>query len=407
MRLNTVFNKLILIRILVLTLVIAGLGAYYLKKKQLAAEYYIPLVIATHTNGDKYVGSLTCMDCHSDIYKNHTKTAHYNSSGIANFQNIKGSFSEGSNILDLPEVKFELKQEQDSFFQHTKIKNRTVRIPPEKFDIVIGSGVRGQSYASWSGDELYQLQSSYHAPDDNWINSPGYPNYYLKRPIIDECLKCHFTYAQNKAYSSPRNEYVKEQMVYGIDCERCHGPSEKHVTYHKNNPESLKAHAMVTISDLTRKQRLDVCAQCHSGSLSQVSPGNTFSFLAGEDLENYYTDPNSGLEITPDVHANQYGLLTKSKCFNKTETMDCATCHNPHQNQRGETAYFNSKCLSCHSNNVTGCKVEESKFNEAGQNCIACHMPLRPSNTMTAQLAKDSIEMAFYIRTHLIGIYPD
>src|SRR5690606_37890963 len=99
-------------------------------------------------------------------------------------------------------------------------------ISNSKIDIVFGSGVRAQSYLTWTDDKLWQLQASYHASTQNWINSPGYADYvsdYL-RPITARCLECHTTYANNNAVLNINNSYDKKQIIYGIDCERCHGP---------------------------------------------------------------------------------------------------------------------------------------------------------------------------------------
>jgi hypothetical protein len=85
--------------------------------------------------------------------------------------------------------------------------------------------------------------------------------------------------------------------------------------------------------------------------------------------------------------------------------MDCATCHNPHKNQRGNTDYFNQKCMSCHSSATVDCKADASDLSHMANNCIACHMPTTPSQAMRVQLNKDSLETSFNIRTHLIGIY--
>ena len=70
--------------------------------------------------------------------------------------------------------------------------------PPSKFDIVIGSGVKGQSYLTWKEEELFQLQTSYYTPLDDWVNSPSFPTYQYTRPIGDACLKCHTTFATNR-----------------------------------------------------------------------------------------------------------------------------------------------------------------------------------------------------------------
>lgn len=381
---------------------------YHCKNPEKESDYFSPKALATHFNGENYVGSETCMECHADIYADHLKTAHFNTSAPATEKTVLGNFAAGSNILDIEQARFTLERKADSLYQYTEIKNRNVKIAPSTFDIVIGSGVRGQSYATWQNNQLFQLQTSYHTPSDSWVNSPGFPFFvWQDRPVRDACLKCHVTFATNLDFSGHGNRYDKEKIIYGVDCEKCHRPSEKHVVYHRENPEIATAKFMLSLDSISRQQRLDVCAQCHSGSRDQLLKGNSFSFLSGEILDEYARNSYKGKPSEKlDVHGNQYGLLTRSKCFEQSPTMDCVTCHNPHKNQRGNTAYFNQKCMSCHSGRTPICSVEASKMETIGNNCIACHMPVTPSDAMKVQLKRsDSEETSFYIRSHLIGIY--
>ncbi len=63
---------------------------------------------------------------------------------------------------------------------------------------MIGSGVRGQSYLYWHGDQLYELPVSYWSDGSRWINSPGYKNGTMNfsRAAIPRCLECHATYIE-------------------------------------------------------------------------------------------------------------------------------------------------------------------------------------------------------------------
>ena len=74
------------------------------------SEYNSPQVLATHFNGENFVGSHTCIECHADIYVSHIKTAHYRTSALADTNTVKGSFKPGSNTLDLKDIAFEMKQ---------------------------------------------------------------------------------------------------------------------------------------------------------------------------------------------------------------------------------------------------------------------------------------------------------
>jgi len=47
-------------------------------------ETMVPIEpIATAYNGLEYAGSQTCITCHEDIYNQHLKTAHFNTSQLA------------------------------------------------------------------------------------------------------------------------------------------------------------------------------------------------------------------------------------------------------------------------------------------------------------------------------------
>jgi len=76
---------------------------------------------------------------------------------------------------DNPGLYFKMEAKPNVFYQTAvagwpgQLKTRT-----ERMDIVIGSGVRGQSYLYWHGDQLYELPVSYWSDGSRWINSPGF-----------------------------------------------------------------------------------------------------------------------------------------------------------------------------------------------------------------------------------------
>jgi hypothetical protein len=401
-------KKVFLNSVVIVSSVLLATVVYQCKNPNVASEYASPDILATHFNGEQFVGSETCIECHANIYASHLKTAHFKTSALTDSTNIKGSFVPGSNTLDIESTFFTMFEKEGSFYQHAKIKNRFKMTDPDRFDIVIGSGVRGQSYLTWKENQLFQLQTSYYTPTNSWVNSPGYPSYSIERPIRDACIKCHVTFAKNDNLSKDGNGYDRKELIYGIDCERCHRPAKKHVVYHRNNPEIKTAKYMMSFDTMSQQQRLDACAQCHSGLKGELKKGNSFSFFAGDNLNEYAQNVDDGIQNDKlDVHGNQYGLLTESQCFKKTATMNCATCHNPHENQRGKTEYFNQKCMECHLANTVLCKAEISKTKKMSNDCISCHMPTKPSTAMTIQLTNDTIETAFNIRTHLIAIYDE
>jgi hypothetical protein len=379
--------------------------AIYLKYTTQISEYLEPEILATHYNGAHFVGSQTCIECHKEIYETHLATAHFNTSATAAIDHIKGNFAEGHNKLNLSGVSIKMSHEDNQFYQLSEPYFGETGTKKDKIDIVVGSGVKGQSHLGWENNRLYQLQASYYEPTRSWINSPNFPDVPFKRSVDDSCLKCHVTFAKKADVFAEDPIYDRTQIMLGIDCERCHGPLEQHVRFHRNNPAEMAAKFVDSYQLYTRQQRLDACAVCHSGLQAQQIKGNPFSFLAGDTLAFYtknYMRRNSNANL--DVHGNQVGLLMESECFKNTEKMDCLTCHDPHKNQRGDTVDFNLKCISCH----TMASINSSSTaggHEVGQDCISCHMPLLPSKVMTLQLGPGMEEVPVYIRTHLIGNY--
>ncbi len=377
---------------------------WYFKWSIEVSEYLEPEIVATHYNGSNYVGSQTCLECHADIYNSHLSTNHFNTSSFADIKHIKGSINIDSNELNLRGVRLKMIEEDDNYFQLSKAKFGDTSLTKSQIDIVIGSGVKGQSYLSWEGDELFQLQASYFKSNGSWVNSPNFPDYSFTREVDDNCIKCHVTFAKNKDISGIGNSYDRTKIILGIDCERCHGPSEKHVKYHRSNPEVMSAKFVDNFNKYSRQQRLDACAVCHSGLQSQQIKGNPFSFLAGDTLA-LFSKNVSSYKTTPklDVHGNQYGLLVQSKCYVESNSMDCITCHDPHKNQRSDFNYFNAKCISCHSNKLK--LIESSVDHDKNRNCISCHMPNIPSDAMKISLDPNKKQTPVNVRTHLIGIY--
>ena len=62
--------------------------------------------------------------------------------------------------------------------------------------------------------------------------------------------------------------------------------------------------------------------------------------------------------------------MYRSRCYTGSdEKLHCVTCHDPHKNAETAPAYYESKCLSCHSSGKPACPVNPAN------GCIACHMP--------------------------------
>ena len=79
--------------------------------------------------------------------------------------------------------------------------------------------------------------------------------------------------------------------------------------------------------------------------------------------------------------------LSQSRCFLKSGTLSCLTCHEPHEPAASKpVAFFNEKCLTCHTG-TAGC------LSKGRSNCIDCHMP------------RVSPQAPLHFTNHWIGIY--
>ena len=363
--------------------------------------------------GEAYAGSDKCIKCHGSIYASYLQTAHYQSSRPATIHSVHGNFAGGHNRVTFKDGSTVSMEKKDSgLYQVSNINGKQDRA--QRFDIVFGR-VKAETYLYWKGNGLFQLPISYFKGLNDWSNSPGYTaaHAYFDRPIVQRCFECHSSYIkelpqQNTAITDHNIEFDKGSLIYGIDCERCHGPAAAHADFQTAHPEEKKARYIVVYKLLTRKQRLDACAVCHSGNKDPMQ-ASTFDFKPGDALEKFkelrYLKENNSL-ATLDVHGNQNGLLALSKCF-LMSNMDCGNCHDTHKNEASDMSIYSQKCMKCHnSENHNFCKAKDISVDAIKANCIECHMPLKPSNSIGIFSTGDKKEMPYFVRTHYIAIYP-
>jgi hypothetical protein len=354
-----------------------------------------------------FVGSAACASCHKDIYASHIKTAHYLDSRPATAAFIKGSFKGNKNRFVYNDHLEVLMEKKDGHFFQTALFNGNTT-ESEAFAIVIGSGRKGQSYLYWDGDRLFQLPISYYVPLDSWVNSPGYPTnlIYFNKQVRGQCMECHGTNASIAEVDNKGTVFDSSSIMYGIDCERCHGPGSQHVAWHNAHPGELTGKYIVNAKRLGRQQRLDACALCHSGFRQENQP--SFSFRVGDTLNNYSTvNYDTSATATLDVHGNQYGLLTASKCFQQSQ-MDCSSCHDPHSNENAKMDVYSQRCLSCHdAASQHSCSAPVVKQMHLTANCVDCHMPALASQKIIMRISGKDQLIHDLVRTHRVAIYPD
>ena len=382
----------------------------------LGAAFQPPTQATPEAQHGKYAGDPACLSCHRDQGTSYVHTSHHLTSQPANKDSILGSFHEGSNVLmiadpaaasDNPGLYFKMEARANGFYQTAvagwpgQLQKRS-----ERMDVVIGSGVRGQSYLYWHGDRLYELPVSYWSDGGRWINSPGFKDGTMSfsRAVIPRCLECHATFIQARSPDPLSNQYEPASLVTGIACERCHGPGEAHIALHQAKKTAaasdLAPEAILNPASFSRDRQVDLCALCHNGIRSEeLVPA--FSYTPGKPLDAYLHPAEGDLAAHPDVHGNQVGLLQKSRCYVSSPNMSCSTCHDVHQPERAAAAY-SDRCLTCHR--VESCGMSKTMGHKIAENCIDCHMPVESTNAIASETAGQVIRPK--MRNHWIKVYP-
>ncbi len=360
--------------------------------------------------GTDYSGSQSCITCHQTVHQSALQTAHYKATAPASVENGLGNFTDGQNVFQYDATtQLKMEKRHDSLYQ-VLYKNGK-EVAAYKFDIVFG-GQNAQTAVYWRGNDTYELPISYYKSVDKWGTSPGFSasQPYFERRIVQDCYACHSSNI-NKVADKNHPSYMavddvmrKEHIIHGIDCERCHGPAKKHVDYHLKFPNIKAAHGIVNFNSLTNQQKLDACAICHSGSAG-LKIKSRFEFKMGNNLLDFYRTPPT---TSNDVHGNQAGLLSQSKCFTKSGTLNCITCHSPHENATKNLASYSKICISCHTvqkhNTITVKAIAQQQIKG---NCIDCHMPNQASNAIDFKVSHDASTSSYNLRTHRIALYLD
>lgn len=358
------------------------------------------------SRGPAYAGSATCVSCHQDLTKSAVHNSHFNASKILTAPGSADSLHipDGEFIFN-ENTKVQVKNRADGLYQSALLNG--VDRKTEHTAMIFGAGKSAYTFAFWYGKQLMQMPLNYLTKEHQWVNSPGFPEdqIYFGRPIIARCLECHSSFADKKLVQGPNfsitEEYVKNSIIAGIDCERCHGPAAQHVTFHQENPTVKTANFMVSYKKLALSRRIDACGVCHSGTGIQTV-SSTFNFKPGDTLKTL-PQYNAYSGEDPDVHGKQKPLLEASLCY-KIGKAECITCHDMHDNKSSGVTIYSAKCISCHQD-VKHETLKEKNKAVLAKNCIDCHMPIKESHAIGFQMSNSKEKIPYKLRTHRIAIY--
>lgn len=216
-----------------------------------------------------------------------------------------------------------------------------------------GLGVAGQTYVFEKDGVFYESRISYYSEVGGLDLTMGALNSkpnniteaagrFMGRDEKLRCFGCHATHAvEGRALTL-------DTLIPGVQCERCHGPTEHHLEGIKRGDVAMAR--MKDLRAMSAEDTSNFCGQCH----------RTWAEIAGE-----------GTLGIANIRFQPY-RLTNSKCYDPDDQrIRCFACHDPHREIDQVDAHYDSKCQACHAGGKPGtkaCKV-------AASNCVSCHMP--------------------------------
>jgi photosynthetic reaction center cytochrome c subunit len=240
-------------------------------------------------------------------------------------------------------------------------------------DYVIGSGNHANGYLVNLDGHLFQSPVAFYKSRNSYDLAPGYEKTQdpdFTRPVAEGCVFCH---AGSELHVSGTENQFRAPVfpAAAITCERCHGPSERHLA-------DPRAGTIVNPSKLETAARDSICEQCHlMGAARVLNPGREFrDFQPGQKFESTFTTYHDVLP--PDTPAKEFKVISHveqlalSVCARLSQgRLWCGTCHDPHNKPAEPVQYYRSRCLSCHKDAFS------KSHPNADSNCISCHMPRR------------------------------
>jgi len=258
---------------------------------------------------------------------------------------------------------------------HRVEENGTVAELPVKYQI--GGRMMGSTFAVEVHDYLFESPTSWFN-GFGWDVSPGYESSRVlefSRSITKSCLYCH---ASGAKFDDSDGRHLTVKNLDPITCDRCHGPTEKHVA-HPTKKNILNP------AKLSGPLRDSICEQCHlEGSGRVLNPGKDWTdFQPGAKAEDSFATyalvgGEDNHEVIP---ASEVEQLAQSKCASAYHgKLWCGSCHNPHRPSDPRREEIKAACTSCHR------KLSPASHPSVVSECTSCHMPVR-ATTIVAHAA--------------------
>jgi len=378
---------------------------------------------------DGYVSSLACAECHPGQHDTWHASYHRKMTQRATPDAVVGDFTDKH--VELDGVGYDLYRRGEEFWVKITLP-AAGQAPPQIISrpVVLTTGSHHmQVYwlPTGSGRTVRELPICFLLEDQRWITRDA--SFLMPRradpspPRIGrwnaECINCHVTHGRTRPSPTERETSTDSLVAeFGIACEACHGPGERHVKFRRG--ESVEDQ-IVNPASLSSQRSAQVCGRCHSITLPRTRsdlvdrlehghrfrPGDaladsvhisrndqaTRDIIKAYILRNdNYVDQLNDSQFWGDgivrVAGREFNGLVESACYQKGE-MACVSCHVLHKpagdtrpvaewadDQLKTDALGDKACTQCHaSEKYADDGHTHHQASSSGSRCYNCHMP--------------------------------
>ena len=383
------------------------------------------------TAADEYVGSDACRECHARNHETWHASYHRTMTQLASPASILVEFNGEPITVEGRTYRFKRRGEQfwvsmpdpDAPFQPTSPELTRIERP-----IVLVTGSHYMQlywYPTGHTRTLGLVPIHYFMEERKWLPTSA----TLLRPKTEfasdtgrwngRCIQCHATHGRSR----PLEDGGMDSQVaeFGISCEACHGPGERHVAFRRaagrEGASTDGSDPIVNPTKLSAKASSQVCGLCHSYTVPlsdererreltrgfDFRPGGELEKSLGlvrrddttkRHLERFKLDLEEYLaqRFWPDgmsrVAGREYNAMADSACHVRGE-LACASCHSMHKEvSDGRSLHdwadkqvkpgmeTDAACTQCHATERYAAESHTHHgAGSSGSRCYNCHLP--------------------------------
>ncbi|MDR9828074.1 multiheme c-type cytochrome [Vibrio sp. FNV 38] len=347
-----------------------------------------------------FIGSKTCIDCHSDEVEAWKGSHHDMAMTHAASDTVLGDFNDVIVSHENKDNRFFRKGDEywvniegaDGIFADFKIDYTFGFEPLQQYMVKFDDGRIQLIPFAWDsrpknegGQVWFHLYPELNVKDEfYWTNTGQNWNFM--------CADCHSTNL-NKNYDIKTNTYDTTWSEINVSCEACHGAASEHVTWANKKEATItkhfgfdrdlsqavkewvyqEGHSTLQPQKIVATDQVNTCAQCHS---RRTQLNESYDHVQKSFFDRYRLSLVSSELYHHDgqIYDENYvlGSFLQSQMAEKGVT--CTNCHDPHSAKLKIPE--EAVCLQCHV--AAQYNVPEHTLHavetEAAQ-CVTCHMP--------------------------------